>query len=83
MSQIAVYTKLPCVQCTATFRAWIARELNSPSSTARKFLRLMRHTDSGEYLHSHVVRQCRKKAKVAAPDCVDGHRGRHTGRHRY
>jgi hypothetical protein len=33
----------------------IARELNSQSSTAPKFLRLMRHTDSGEYLQAPVV----------------------------
>jgi hypothetical protein len=33
---------------------WIAPELNSPS-TSPKFLCLMRHTDSGEYLQAPVV----------------------------
>jgi hypothetical protein len=33
---------------------WTAPELNSPS-TSPKFLCLMRHTDSGEYLQAPVV----------------------------
>ena len=34
---------------------WIAPELNSPLSTSPKILRLMRHTDSGEYLQAPIV----------------------------
>jgi hypothetical protein len=34
---------------------WIAPELNSLLSTSPKILRLMRHTDSGEYLQAPVV----------------------------
>ncbi len=34
---------------------WIAPQLNTPPSTAPKFRRLMRHTDSGEHLQAPVV----------------------------
>jgi hypothetical protein len=43
--------------CNATPQSahWIAPELDSQGSTSPKILRLMRHTDSGEYLQAPVV----------------------------
>jgi glutaredoxin-like protein NrdH len=55
MATITVYTKPARVQCNSTFRAMDPAGIKYAVVGITEILRLMRHTDSGDYLRAPVV----------------------------
>jgi hypothetical protein len=55
MDAIAINTKLRCRAMHCDLSRGRTQASTTPQSTSTKILRLMRHTDSGEYLQAPVV----------------------------